>query len=1665
MRYFYKLLTAVFISLAPVPLSSEDIQDVVNDYAQVTALNKSGNYAVVDSAGFFNICDLVLLIQMNGADIDMSNSSNFGRVESYGAYRDAGNFEFLLVSKIEDNKVYFSTDIQRDYSTSHAVQLIRVPMYLSAVVQDTLRPKAWNGKKGGVLAVYAENTIRLNAPVSASGAGFKGAERFGDETNTTDQAGYYYPYPSWKAALKGEGIQSQLSSSMQAGRGAPANGGGGGNNHNAGGGGGANAGSGGKGGLCWNKRLNQSQANDYGGLGGWSISYSPGLNKIFMGGGGGAGHSNASDNVSTKGEDGGGIIIIIADTLAGSSQFIISNGKSAVEGGNDGSGGGGGGGSILLSVNTYSGLLSIFAQGGNGGDNDGSQKLNDLVGPGGGGGGGLIWHKGANLPGNINTSVRYGFNGVITNQNVTVDYEENYGAQAGEDGDVIISLDLYIPPMIELDDVDINPDNNGPLCPQETLKLTAGLPDSLRGLYVEWKGPNGFESNDIDPEIENVSPADSGWYYVTVSVCGDILTDSTHVEIYGTEVKIVPEDAVICENDTIILRTEGEFESYLWSTGETSDTIFVTDAGEYKVTVIDSNGCETDDIVYIETVPAPQPNILPETASICFGDTVHLWVKEDYESYLWSTGDSTKKIVVDRAGLYSVTVTDSNGCKGFTEMYVELLPAPNPEIMPKDAFLCSSGGYLEIYLVGDYPFIEWFNGSSSKTLTVNMPGKYSVTVRDTNGCEGTAEIEVGVKEAPKPYIIPPYPKICKLDSVILQTEKKYESYKWSTGEISRTIIVKALGNYSVTVADEFGCEGTARTEVTEFELNPEIIGGNVICSEDSVVLETYEVYKKYRWSTGDTTPSITVFQDGIYELEVEDEKGCTGTVTVKVHIGPPPEPELEIIGPHPFCPGSDVFIQTKKEYAEYKWSSGHTTRQVKPSSGGQYLVTVTDEHGCTGTAVIEIEMYPKPEPKIEIEGENPFCENDSVILKAVGDFKSYSWSTGESGKEITVNKKGSYTLNVTDSNGCKGTASVLLRYKDLGIVIDIIGSYPVCEGDSVILRIRDEYESYLWSTGETKREIVVWESGDFWAEVTDSDGCSGHSDTVEVVFETAPDPLIHGPVQICSNTEAVYRTAYEGADVITYWKVHGGSLLSSDIGDTVKVRWGDSGTGILYVSRKFSNSQCIAYDTLEVEIIDNLKPGIFPSSLLVCEGASATISTEEGYESYEWSNGKTGTHIIEITEPGSYWVKVSAADGCEGVSDTVEIVFAEAAHPKILTDGILCPGDSLELSVSGDFINYQWSDGQTGKSIFVKEAGEYIVNVMNSEGCIGRDTVKVSLLSSDLDILPDSVNFGEILTGTESGITVELTNINSNDISIASVHLKAGNPVFEIDGLSMISDLSPAQKTGFFLHFTPRKPGKYTDSIIIEIDHPCQARYSMPVSGIGYAETIVWMPDVTAQIGEKDVCIPIFGRYNFPYDSTLLLSYETDIRFLKSLFYPGYYQICILDGRQTEQDDLILSLSGTNIAFKPGDNSLGYFCGTVLLGDDYVTPLIFDMFRWINPYIYVDTANGSLRTGGICMPGLSRVQEMEPTEISLAPNPVRNTLEAEVRSFERGNFVISVYNTKGERIKSYSWENYGKNSFSRKITFDMSRISNGLYFIVLKSPWNISTKSFILLKN
>lgn len=594
-------LTLLLCMLAGTVLSGQSISGIINTYFAVQGVDFCNNRVTLPASPIGLIPgEKVLLIQMQGAEIDESNTAGYGSVSDY---LTTGNYEILTIGSISFNVITFSTTMMRQYDAVNGkVQLVSYPEYTDVTVSDTLKGAPWDGGKGGIIAFGATGTVTLNADIDASGIGFRGGQvstHVPCNAGPSGYNGYVCTAADGWGAEKGESIA--LTGTDDYARGAPANGGGGGNDRSTGGGGGSNYGLGGIGGLLTNPPAGACPG-DYQGIGGYNLTYSGANQQIFPGGGGGSGDGTLGG--STAGGNGGGIILIRANNFDGMDYFIRANGETVVPVANDdGAGGGGGAGTVLLDIATFLSNVNVEINGGNGGDVDNSIDGVNCVGPGGGGSGGVLWMTGAALPANVSLTASGGTAGITTGEGVgSPCYNASNSAGPGTDGAFVAGLAItesavsYVPLTLVLTP------NDTTICQGSTIDLLATA-DGTGALIYNWNDTAGTTTPDL-----SITP-DNGYNY-TVTV-----TDARGCQLYATvDVEVVDTVVITAQPDTTLvlggyaqLSTNlDDSYTYTWSPNTYISDITVPDPSvdplettQYCVDVTSASGCTSTDCITI----------------------------------------------------------------------------------------------------------------------------------------------------------------------------------------------------------------------------------------------------------------------------------------------------------------------------------------------------------------------------------------------------------------------------------------------------------------------------------------------------------------------------------------------------------------------------------------------------------------------------------------------------------------------------------------------------------------------------------------------------------------------------------------------------------------------------------------------------------------------------------------------------------------------------------------------------------------------------------------------------------------------------------------------------------------------------------------------------------
>ncbi len=256
----------------------------------------------------------------------------------------------------------------------------------------------------------------------------------------------------------------------------------------------------------------------------------------------------------------------------------------------------------------------------------------------------------------------------------------------------------------------------------------------------------------------------------------------------------------------------------------------------------------------------------------------------------------------------------------------------------------------------------------------------------------------------------------------------------------------------------------------------------------------------YLWSTGETTPEITVLTDGIYNVTVTDtDNGCPVKSNDIVITSDATLPIATDSGDEEICSGDNITL-TAYGGSTYEWSTGETTQSISVSPDTTTIFTYTVFDGsCSSDGELTVTVYEIPIATITPDMEIYPGETRTLVA---GGGSTYEWSTGETTSEITVNPTETTTYTVTVSNGgtCSSSISMTITVVEPPLAVANAGNdLTMLIGDNVILSANGTSSStYLWSTGETTKTITVSPTVDTLYTVTVTEYGSSDTDSVIV---------------------------------------------------------------------------------------------------------------------------------------------------------------------------------------------------------------------------------------------------------------------------------------------------------------------------------------------------------------------------------------------------------------------------------------------------------------------------------------------------------------------------------------------------------------------------------------
>ncbi|MHC1778158.1 MAG: PKD domain-containing protein [Lentimicrobium sp.] len=400
----------------------------------------------------------------------------------------------------------------------------------------------------------------------------------------------------------------------------------------------------------------------------------------------------------------------------------------------------------------------------------------------------------------------------------------------------------------------------------------SGPTDLCQGGSVTLTAPAGYASYlwNTGQTTTSITVSTAGVYNVTVTdLFGCTSLPSADIAVTINPTPPTPVIAAsgpvnFCAGGSVTLSAPAGYATYLWSNGETTQSILVTSSGVFSVIVSNVSGCSSLPSASVSVLVNPYPATPVITAmgptTFCHGGSVVLSATSGYSSYLWSNGATTQNITVTTSGSYTVVVTDAIGCSSQTSapVSVTVMQPPTPTIVANGPLNFCIGGSVVLTAPAGYAAYLWSNGEITQSISVTATGSYTVQVTDALGCMSDPSNAIAVNVYPPttpPVIVALGPTtICSGETVTLSAPAGYATYFWSNGQSTRNIIVSTAGSYFVTVTDGNGCSSVASNTITVDVVQPPTAdaGSNAtICAGDNFTVSgaTATNYSLLTWTS------------------------------------------------------------------------------------------------------------------------------------------------------------------------------------------------------------------------------------------------------------------------------------------------------------------------------------------------------------------------------------------------------------------------------------------------------------------------------------------------------------------------------------------------------------------------------------------------------------------------------------------------------------------------------------------------------------------------------------------------------------------------------------------------------------------------------------------------
>ncbi|MBI4647087.1 MAG: PKD domain-containing protein [Bacteroidia bacterium] len=981
-----------------------------------------------------------------------------------------------------------------------------------------------------------------------------------------------------------------------------------------------------------------------------------------------------------------------------------------------------------------------------------------------------------------------------------------------------------------------------------------------------WDFGDGTTSTEINPVHIFIT---SGSYAISLTVSNSCGSDT-----YSSAINIIPSpqasfyvsDTTVAAGTTIYFtNTSQNAISFNWNFGDYSGTSSLESpshsyntSGIYNVqlTVLGSSGCSDTEILALTVTPVISYTVSKACPGASTG-AIDVTVLNGAPplTYNWSNGATTMDINNLPAGTYTLTVVDGSGTSSNITVTVEEYPPVITDLNGIDVTCSGSNdGYTANVISGGTPPLEflWSNSSSSENISGLSQGIYYLTVTDSNNCSTMDSININ-EPAPLLLNLTKTDISCfgAADGTVTSNVSGGTSpyfYLWNMGCTDVTCNVFTGATYTVTVTDANGCVISDTAAISE----PPVLSGALVKNDVScyngingslnLSVSGGTLSYTFSWSNSAVSEDISNLASGIYSVTISDANSCILSLTDT--INQPQELEISVNTSNVVCAGGtdgsvDITVTGGTSPYNYSWSTGASVEDINNLTAGIYSISVSDSHNCLTSAtdtVIEQNL-----PFTIITGLNhATCllnDGKAWLEQITGGGTApftFEWNTiPVQYTDTTFNlTAGAYTVIVTSSEGCSGSALILIN--NIGgpsvdsINISHAACFNSCNGTALVFANSIATPlAYLWSNGQTDSLAIDLCAGTYFVTAADTNNC------IVVTNAEINEPNILSSI-ISGDNLMCFNSGDGSASVVATGGTPPYSYLWSTGAETQSIASLQAGTYYVTIN-DFNN--CIIIDSIAITEPDPLTLSITKTDVLCFGGATGsvnlTISGGTLAFLYVWSSGQMNANISGLTA-GAYSVTVNDQNAC--TATTSVIISEPVLLSATITDIVMVScyglnGGGATVSASGGTFPYiyLWNMGIDTQGIAYLHAGTYSVTVTDSNGCLA--------ISEALITQPDQLNS----SFTETDISCNGNNDGAIDFTATggtipySYQWSNGATSVNIDSLaagSYIVTVTDFHGCTYFQTITVSEPSTLNSSIS-KLDVTCNGL----CNGIGTAVT------------------------------------------------------------------------------------------------------------------------------------------------------------------------------------------------------------------------------------